>query len=89
MIAGLMIILAYLLPLPILGACLYFHVFDNIHDTAEKITMLAATSLGPSAVLMLMALKRIVKTAVTLALVLGGSIMAGLQHFGVLHLFGK
>jgi hypothetical protein len=80
--AAIMLLLAYILPLPIAGACLYFHVFDNVQDIVMRLVYIAAVSLTPSALLMIFALKRIVHFIFHFAIY--AVVFYGLYHFGLI-----
>ncbi len=80
--AAIMLFLAYVLPLPIAGACLYFHVFDGVQDVATKLIYIGAASLIPSALLMIFALKRIVHFI--FHLLIYGVMFYGAYHFGLI-----
>jgi hypothetical protein len=81
---ALMLLLAYILPLPIMAACFYFHAFSSIDDFTTRLIAIGITSIVPSAILMLFVLKRILHLIFT-ALCIAGILFA-LQHFGIISL---
>jgi hypothetical protein len=82
MITGLMLLIAYILPLPIAAACFYYNLFPG-DDMMHRLLMIGITSLTPSAIIMIFVLKRIVQFAFTL-IVFAGTLFA-LQHFGLIN----
>jgi hypothetical protein len=76
------LLLAYALPLPLLYGCVHYHIFDDVQDPLTRLLYIGATSLAPSAVLMIFVLKRIVQFA--LKLIVFAGILYGLNHFGLL-----
>ncbi len=60
MIAAFFLFLAYILPIPIAGACFYFHVFSGVHPAATRLVYIGILSVAPSILLMIFALKRII-----------------------------
>lgn len=77
-----MMLLAYLLPLPIMVACFYYHIFDGVHDVVMRLIYIGVASLGPSALLMVFVVKRIVHLIIKILFVAG--ILYGLYHFGLI-----
>lgn len=80
--AFLMLLLAYLLPLPILFGCVYYHIFDSVQDPVMRLVYIGATSLAPSALLMIFALKRIVHFIIKAVIV--AVVLYGLYHVGLI-----
>lgn len=76
-----MLFLAYVLPLPILGACLYFHLYENM-DAMSRLIAIGLTSVAPSALLMIFVIKRVVHLVFNLVLI--GAVIFGLYHFGLI-----
>jgi hypothetical protein len=83
---ALMLLLAYILPLPIMAACFYFQVFSSIDDMTTRLIAIGITSIVPSAILMLFVLKRILHLIFTILCIAG--ILFALQHFGLINFPG-
>ena len=79
---AIMLFLAYLLPLPIMAACFYFHAFSSIEDLVTRLVAIGIASLAPSAILMIFVLKRILHFIFVL-LCIAGALFA-LHHFGLI-----
>lgn len=75
--------LAYVLPLPLTAACFYFHLYEGM-PPAQRALAIAVTALAPSAVLMVVVLKRIIHLLFYIALVVGA--VYGLQYLGFVKL---
>ncbi len=81
---ALMLLVAYILPLPIMAACFYFHLFSSMPDLIPRLIAIGITSIVPSAILMVFVLKRILHLIFTIVCIAG--ILFGLQHFGLISL---
>jgi hypothetical protein len=75
-----MMILAYALPLPLLYGCIHFHIFDAVQDPMTRIAYIGIASILPSALLMVLVLKRIVHFIIKLVVFAG--ILYGLHSAG-------
>ena len=84
MMAGLMLLIAYILPLPIMLTCLYFKVFSFIDGTMMRLIAVGITSLLPSAIIMLYAVKKTLHLVFNVVCVAG--ILFVLNHFGLISL---
>ena len=87
MIAGLMLLVAYILPIPIMVACFYFNVFAFVDGTIPRLIAIAVASLAPSALIMLFALKRILHMIFNVICVAAATF--ALHYFGLLNLAAK
>ena len=76
-----MMLLAYILPLPIMAACFYYHLFETM-ELQSRLIAIAAVSLAPSAILMILVLKRIVQFLFYVICI--AAILFGLHHFGLI-----
>jgi hypothetical protein len=79
-----MLLIAYILPLPIMAACFYYHAFSSIDDTMMRLVAIGIASIAPSAIIMLFVLKRILHLVFTLICIAG--ILFALYHFGLINL---
>ena len=77
-----LMLLAYILPLPIMAACFYYHLFAGMEDVVSRLIAIAAVSLAPSAVLMLLVLKRVVHFLFYVLCI--AAVLFGLHHFGLI-----
>lgn len=84
MITGLMIIIAYILPLPIMAACFYYNVFSFVDGAFMRLAAIGVTGLAPLAIIMLFVLKRIVHLVLTVIGIIG--ILFSLHYFGLIPL---
>jgi hypothetical protein len=82
-----MMLLAYILPLPIMAACFYYHIFAGMEDIVSRLIAIAVVSLAPSAVLMLLVFKRVVHFLFYVICI--SAVMFGLHHFGLIGQTGK
>ncbi len=82
MIAAFFLFLAYILPIPIAGACFYYHVFAGVHPAATRLVYIGILSVAPSILLMIFALKRIIHSVFH---VIGYAVIFyALYHLGII-----
>lgn len=84
MITGLMLIIAYILPLPIMAACIYYHAFSSIDDVMLRLAAIGIASIAPSAIIMIFVLKRMLHLVFTLICIAG--VLFFLYHFGLINI---
>ncbi len=73
------LLLAYILPIPLIWACFHYHLYENMPDM-QRMLAIAVTAFAPSAVLMIVVLKRLLHLLFYIMLVLGA--LYGLQRLG-------
>ncbi|MBI3441092.1 MAG: hypothetical protein HY052_04715 [Proteobacteria bacterium] len=81
---ALLLLLAYILPLPIMAACFYYHVFSSMGSFLTQLVAIGVVSLAPSAILMLVVLKRVLHFIFNILCIT--AVLSVLQHFNLLHL---
>ena len=77
-----MMLFAYILPLPIMFACFYYHIFSGMDDIVSRLIAIAVVSLAPSAILMILVLKRILHFLFYVICI--AAVLFGLHHFGLI-----
>jgi hypothetical protein len=58
-VTGVMMVVAYVLPLLIMAGCFYFQTFSSITDVMTRLAVIGVVSIFPSSIILILVLKRI------------------------------